>query len=82
MNEMFVGDDIADRRITGIMWKLQEVMTKMKEQVLGLRETGCDPDTFYNEVWQVATRTRESGCSRGLDLTLNKARPSILWIFS
>src|SRR6266478_7216728 len=50
MDEMFVGDDIAARRITGFLWKLQEVVTKMKEQLLGLRETGCDPDTFYNEV--------------------------------
>ena len=50
MDEMFVGDDIAARRITGFLWKLQEVVAKMKEQLLGLRETGCDPDTFYNEV--------------------------------
>jgi indoleamine 2,3-dioxygenase len=50
MDEMFVGDDIAARRITGFLWKLQEVVKKMKEQLHGLRGTGCDPDTFYNEV--------------------------------
>ena len=50
MDEMFVGDDIAARRITGFLWELQVVVTKMKEQLLGLKETGCDPDTFYNEV--------------------------------
>jgi hypothetical protein len=45
--KMFVVDDIAACRITAFLW---EVVTKMKEKLLGLGGSGCDPDTFYNEV--------------------------------
>jgi hypothetical protein len=61
MDGMFVGDGVAARHISGFLWELQEVVTKMKENLLGLKEIGCDPDVFYNEVGQDATRTRGSG---------------------
>jgi hypothetical protein len=49
MDKMVVGDDVAARRILG-PWELQEVATKMKEQLLRLKATGWDPDIFYNKV--------------------------------
>lgn len=50
MDEMFVGDDIAMRRITGFLDKLKDVVEGMMRELKGLRGRGCDPDVFYKEV--------------------------------
>lgn len=50
MDEMFVGDDIAMRRITGFLEKLKAVVEGMIAELKGLRGRGCDPDVFYREV--------------------------------
>jgi indoleamine 2,3-dioxygenase len=50
MDEMFVDDDIAMRRITGFLEKLKGVVEGMIAELKGLRGRGCDPDVFYKEV--------------------------------
>ncbi|KAF8689787.1 hypothetical protein AX14_003159 [Amanita brunnescens Koide BX004] len=50
MDEVFVGDDIAMRRITVFLEKLTGVVAGMTGELKGLRGRGCDPDVFYREV--------------------------------
>ncbi|KAJ7067386.1 Indoleamine 2,3-dioxygenase [Mycena amicta] len=47
MDEAFVGDDIAMRRITSYLERLALVIDDLKTLLASVRE-GCDPGTFYN----------------------------------
>ncbi|THU98461.1 Indoleamine 2,3-dioxygenase [Dendrothele bispora CBS 962.96] len=49
MDEAFVGDDIATKRITTYLLRLSEVLSDLRTLLLAVRE-GCRPDVFYNEV--------------------------------
>ncbi|KAH7926082.1 Indoleamine 2,3-dioxygenase [Leucogyrophana mollusca] len=49
MDEMFVGDAIAVRRITGYLHKLAGVINELKDILLDVRK-GCDPEFFYHSV--------------------------------
>ncbi|EPQ52471.1 Indoleamine 2,3-dioxygenase [Gloeophyllum trabeum ATCC 11539] len=49
MDEAFVGDAIAFRRITAYLHAMAEVIRGMTQQLLRVRE-GCDPAVFYNEI--------------------------------
>ncbi|KAF8343600.1 tryptophan 2,3-dioxygenase [Amanita rubescens] len=50
MDELFIGDDIASRRISGYLEKLTRVVEGMTSELKGLKSRGCDPDVFYREV--------------------------------
>ncbi|KAM6490727.1 tryptophan 2,3-dioxygenase [Amanita muscaria] len=50
MDELFVSDDIAVRRITEYLGALQPVIKRMKTELLAMKEKGCDPETFFNRV--------------------------------
>ncbi|KAF7793714.1 hypothetical protein EIP86_004830 [Pleurotus ostreatoroseus] len=67
MDEAFVGDAIAVRRITEYLYTLAGVIDDLTKLLLSVRE-GCDPQVFYNEIrpW-----------FRGADSDL----PSRKWIF-
>lgn len=49
MDEAFVGDEIAVRRITSYMHSLAAVIDDLTKLLLAVRE-GCDPQVFYNEI--------------------------------
>ncbi|KAI0337031.1 Indoleamine 2,3-dioxygenase [Trametopsis cervina] len=49
MDETFVGDDIAVRRITTYLHSLASVIGDLTKLLLAVRE-GCDPQVFYNEI--------------------------------
>ncbi|KAG0706715.1 Indoleamine 2,3-dioxygenase [Suillus ampliporus] len=49
MDEMFVGDEIAIRRITAYLHKLASVIQDLKGILLDVRK-GCDPSTFYHSI--------------------------------
>ncbi|KAF7289646.1 Indoleamine2 3-dioxygenase [Mycena chlorophos] len=49
MDEAFVGDDIAMRRITGYLERLAVVIDDLKTLLAGVRD-GCDPSAFYNDI--------------------------------
>ncbi|KAI0090993.1 tryptophan 2,3-dioxygenase [Irpex rosettiformis] len=49
MDETFVGDDIAIRRITAYLHSLSSVIGELTKLLLAVRE-GCDPQVFYNEI--------------------------------
>ena len=49
MDELFVGDDIAIRRITEYLHQLASVIRHMKLILLELR-TQCSPDIFYHQI--------------------------------
>ncbi|TFK36761.1 tryptophan 2,3-dioxygenase [Crucibulum laeve] len=49
MDEAFVGDGIAARRITGYLLRLADVIKQLKTMLLDVRK-GCDPDVFYHQV--------------------------------
>ncbi|EGO24243.1 hypothetical protein SERLADRAFT_467213 [Serpula lacrymans var. lacrymans S7.9] len=49
MDEMFVGDDIAVRRITSFLHKMTKVVDELKDILLAVRD-GCDPEFFYHSV--------------------------------
>ncbi|KAF9236414.1 Indoleamine 2,3-dioxygenase [Melanogaster broomeanus] len=49
MDEMFVGDEIAVRRITGYLYKLATVVDELKDILLNVRK-GCDPEYFYHSI--------------------------------
>ncbi|KAH7915591.1 Indoleamine 2,3-dioxygenase [Hygrophoropsis aurantiaca] len=49
MDEMFVGDDIAIRRISGYLHKLASVINDLKSILLNVRK-GCDPEFFYHSI--------------------------------
>ncbi|KAI9568150.1 Indoleamine 2,3-dioxygenase [Boletus coccyginus] len=49
MDEMFVGDDIAVRRITGYLCQLASVVDELTSILLNVRR-GCDPEFFYHNI--------------------------------
>ena len=49
MDELFVGDDIAIRRITEYLHQLASVIRRIKLILLELR-TKCSPDIFYHQI--------------------------------
>jgi len=49
MDELFVGDDLAARRITRYLHSLVRVIDDLARLLLAVRN-GCDPDTFYHEI--------------------------------
>ncbi|KAJ3793789.1 Indoleamine 2,3-dioxygenase [Lentinula aff. detonsa] len=49
LDELFVGDEIAVRRITRYLCELGEVIGEMERELRGMRE-GCDPKVFFEEI--------------------------------
>jgi len=49
MDEMFVGDEIAVRRIAGYLRTLAGVVDELKQLLLDVRK-GCDPERYYRLV--------------------------------
>ncbi|TBU24452.1 Indoleamine 2,3-dioxygenase [Dichomitus squalens] len=49
MDEAFVGDEIAHRRITDYLRILADVIKDMQALLAAVRE-GCDPTMFYNQI--------------------------------
>ena len=49
MDEAFVGDDLAVRRITSYLHTLAGVIADLDKLLLAVRD-GCDPQIFYNEI--------------------------------
>lgn len=49
MDELFVGDDIAIRRVTNYLNKLSLVTNDLKSLLLSVRD-GCDPEVFYRDI--------------------------------
>ncbi|KAF7337026.1 Indoleamine 2,3-dioxygenase [Mycena venus] len=49
MDEAFVGDDIAMRRITTFLARLATVIDDLQTLLAGVRD-GCDPNTFYTAI--------------------------------
>ncbi|KZT23296.1 tryptophan 2,3-dioxygenase [Neolentinus lepideus HHB14362 ss-1] len=69
MDEAFVGDAIAFRRITSHLHDMVDVIKGMTQQLVRVRE-GCDPSTFYNEIrpwFKGADSAQGSWVFEGLD---------------
>ncbi|KAF9562566.1 Indoleamine 2,3-dioxygenase [Agrocybe pediades] len=49
MDETFVGDALAVRRITGYLQKIARVINELKALLLDVKRL-CNPDIYYNEV--------------------------------
>jgi indoleamine 2,3-dioxygenase len=49
MDEAFVGDDTALRRITSYLQKLSVVIRDLAQLLANVRQ-GCDPEFFYNQI--------------------------------
>ncbi|KIM40736.1 hypothetical protein M413DRAFT_446127 [Hebeloma cylindrosporum] len=49
MDEAFVGDDIAIRRITDYLRQLGEIIHRLRTMLLEVKN-GCNPDVFYHDV--------------------------------
>jgi len=49
MDEAFVGDNIAYRRITSYLIQISDVINELRAILLSVRD-GCDPSTFYHEI--------------------------------
>ncbi|KAJ7592625.1 Indoleamine 2,3-dioxygenase [Mycena floridula] len=49
MDELFIGDDLAMRRVTDFLISLANVIKDLQSLLLSVRE-GCDPHVFYNEI--------------------------------
>ncbi|GJE89819.1 indoleamine 2,3-dioxygenase [Phanerochaete sordida] len=49
MDEAFVGDEIAIRRISAYLHSLSVVIADLTKLLLAVRE-GCDPDVFYHQI--------------------------------
>ena len=49
MDEAFVGDNTALRRITSYLRKLSAVIRDLAKLLAGIRQ-GCDPEFFYNQI--------------------------------
>ncbi|KAJ7614026.1 Indoleamine 2,3-dioxygenase [Roridomyces roridus] len=49
MDEAFVGDDLAMRRITTYLTRLASVIDDLKTIIAGVRQ-GCEPMVFYNDI--------------------------------
>lgn len=64
MDEAFVGDDIAARRITTYLTELAGVIKDLA-QILSSVKGGCDPDVFYRDVRPWFRGEDSSSSSRG-----------------
>ena len=64
MDEAFVGDDIAARRITTYLRELVGVIRDLA-QILSSVKEGCDPDVFYRDVRPWFRGEDSSSSSRG-----------------
>lgn len=71
MDEAFVGDDIAVRRITSYLHSLAGVIGDLTKLLLAVRD-GCDPQKFYHEIrpW-----------FRGADADIDAQGNGRKWIF-
>ncbi|KAG6864593.1 hypothetical protein C0991_008445 [Blastosporella zonata] len=49
MDEVFVGDDIAIRRITQYLLSLSKTIHRLRALLLAVRD-GCHPDVFYHQI--------------------------------
>lgn len=49
MDEAFVGDDLAMRRITTFLHRMAIVINELKVLLLSVRE-GCNPEVFYRQI--------------------------------
>jgi len=49
MDELFVSDDIAVRRITEYLYQLVDVIQQLRTVLLDVKR-GCDPQVFYHEI--------------------------------
>ncbi|KAG6811815.1 hypothetical protein H0H92_005674 [Tricholoma furcatifolium] len=49
MDEAFVGDDIAIRRITQYLLNLADAIRRLRDLLLAVRD-GCNPDIFYHQI--------------------------------
>lgn len=49
MDEAFIGDALAVRRITGYLQKIADVIQELKSLLLDVKRL-CDPDVYYNQV--------------------------------
>jgi indoleamine 2,3-dioxygenase len=49
MDELFVGDDLAARRITRYLHSLVRVIDDLARLLLAVRD-GCEPEAFYHEI--------------------------------
>jgi indoleamine 2,3-dioxygenase len=49
MDEVFVGDAIAVRRITAYLQAMSRIIQELTGLLLGVKE-GCDPDVFYRDI--------------------------------
>lgn len=49
MDELFVGDDLAARRITRYLYSLVRVLDDLARLLLAVRD-GCEPDAFCHEI--------------------------------
>ncbi|KAH9957122.1 Indoleamine 2,3-dioxygenase [Russula dissimulans] len=49
MDELFIGDALAARRITRYLHSLVRVLDDLTRILLAVRD-GCEPDVFYNEI--------------------------------
>ncbi|KAF8150199.1 tryptophan 2,3-dioxygenase [Crassisporium funariophilum] len=49
MDELFVGDDIAVRRITDYLRQLANIIRILKAKLLDVKR-GCDPEVFYHKI--------------------------------
>ncbi|KAJ3569934.1 hypothetical protein NP233_g4732 [Leucocoprinus birnbaumii] len=49
MDEAFVGDDIAIRRITGYLERMAVVIRELRDLLMSVKE-GVEPKVFYNEI--------------------------------
>ncbi len=61
MDEAFVGDDIAIRRITEYLRQLVDVIERLRVMLLDVKK-GCEPDLFYNKIRHGSgEKTRRAG---------------------
>lgn len=83
MDEMFVGDDIATRRITEYLHELAEVIRELGVMLMKVKE-GCKPDVFYHEIrpWFRGEDSSSEGGGKwvfeGLELDESLCRPTEL----
>ncbi|KAJ2928690.1 hypothetical protein H1R20_g8413, partial [Candolleomyces eurysporus] len=83
MDEMFVGDDIATRRITEYLHELAEIIKELGEMLMKVKE-GCKPEVFYHETrpWFRGEDSSSEGGEKwvfeGLEMHESLSRPTEL----
>ncbi|KAG7089187.1 hypothetical protein E1B28_010889 [Marasmius oreades] len=69
MDELFVSDEIAVKRITSYLTRLAKVIDELSNLLMTVRH-GCDPDIFYNKIrpwFKGADSDRRPWTFEGLD---------------